>query len=443
MLAGRRRAGVVGGEAERIGAAGPAQKRPCRRAVNDRPSGSYTSRYKGDAHHQADRGTSAGEAGVSRPGGRVRRRSPSCHDRSALAAARAKAANAPAGSRRSSTSSGPRPRCSQARARRRCRAKRRAPSPSRPGSSGARSSRSSSMTAMPSSESYVHDRRLKLSEPTVAQTSSIDAGLGVHVDRGGVVVLDPVDGDPVAAGLRQQIERGPSADVLRVDGGLAVLVRVVRHDRDEPQVGLRPEGLREGPRDGTGPEVLVLDVDQRTRPPERLAVGARHAALAVRGERVAVAPARVGAQDLHRVRAHRGRLGRRRGSAPGRRVGAAEPIGQAMDRVAGERLGILPPLPEHRLDVSHDRSPERQLDVVPRRLLGRTRRPWAGAAGRRGAPPSSRRLWQRSMPPTNATSSSGRPGWRITTIFWWCEPSGRTRMSSRHSPPAASISSPR
>ena len=37
--------------------------------MNDRPSGSYTSRYKGDAHHQADRGTSAAEAGVSRPGG--------------------------------------------------------------------------------------------------------------------------------------------------------------------------------------------------------------------------------------------------------------------------------------------------------------------------------------------------------------------------------------
>ena len=56
---------------------------------------------------------------------------------------------------------------------------------------------------------------------------------------------------------------------------------------------------------------------------------------------------------------------------------------------------------------------------------------------------SSRRLWHRSMPPMYATSSCGRSRWRSTTSFWWCEPSGRTRMSSRHWPPAASISSPR
>src|SRR5664279_6491739 len=28
------------------------------------------------------------------------------------------------------------------------------------------------------------------------------------------------------------------------------------------------------------------------------------------------------------------------------------------------------------------------------------------------------------MPPTNATSRSGRPGWRSTTSFWWCDPPG-------------------
>ena len=26
------------------------------------------------------------------------------------------------------------------------------------------------------------------------------------------------------------------------------------------------------------------------------------------------------------------------------------------------------------------------------------------------------------MPPANATSRSGRRGWRNTTNFWWCEP---------------------
>jgi hypothetical protein len=43
-------------------------------------------------------------------------------------------------------------------------------------------------------------------------------------------------------------------------------------------------------------------------------------------------------------------------------------------------------------------------------------------------------LHQRAQLPTVGSS---------TTSFWWCEPLARTRMSSRHSPPAAWISSPR
>ena len=61
-----------------------------------------------------------------------------------------------------------------------------------------------------------------------------DAGLGVHVDGGRVVVLDPVDGYPITARVDEQLERGLPADVLRVDRGRAVLVRVVGHDRDQP-----------------------------------------------------------------------------------------------------------------------------------------------------------------------------------------------------------------
>ncbi|MER6000172.1 hypothetical protein ABT120_16500 [Nonomuraea angiospora] len=56
---------------------------------------------------------------------------------------------------------------------------------------------------------------------------------------------------------------------------------------------------------------------------------------------------------------------------------------------------------------------------------------------------SSRRLWHRSMPPTNATSRPGPRSWRRTTNFWWCEPPRRTRVSSSACPPAASMSSPR
>jgi len=48
--------------------------------------------------------------------------------------------------------------------------------------------------------------------------------------------------------------------------------------------------------------------------------------------------------------------------------------------------------------------------------------PYTSAIGWRCGSPawsaSSRRLWHRSMPPTKATSRSGRPGWRNTTNFW-------------------------
>ena len=180
-------------------------------------------------------GTSAGQAGVTRPGGRGPRRPPSCHDRSA-AAARAKASNAEAGSRRSSTSSAPRPRCSRASRRRRSRANARAPSPSPAGSTGARSSTVSSSTA--SGELGVVRPRpsVDVVRPDRGPHVIDDAGLGVHVDRRCLVVLEPVDGDPVAAGRAQS--RAAAARPTAAGGGEPpVLLGEVRQHGDHPQPG--------------------------------------------------------------------------------------------------------------------------------------------------------------------------------------------------------------
>ncbi|MEV6867390.1 hypothetical protein AB0M44_41160 [Streptosporangium subroseum] len=45
----------------------------------------------------------------------------------------------------------------------------------------------------------------------------------------------------------------------------------------------------------------------------------------------------------------------------------AHQVGQAVQGVAGQRLGVLPSLPEHGFDVADGRTLDRGLDVVPRR----------------------------------------------------------------------------
>ena len=105
------------------------------------------------------------------PGGRSPIPSRRCQLSSVLAPLR-RASNHEAGSTRSAVSSGARPRCSAASRTRVSRASTRAPSPSPAGSAGARPSRRLSITAHESSESWVHERRLRLSEPTASHTSS-------------------------------------------------------------------------------------------------------------------------------------------------------------------------------------------------------------------------------------------------------------------------------
>ena len=129
-----------------------------------------------------------------------------------------------------------------------------------------------------------------------------DAGLGVHVDRRALVVLDPVDGDPVGRDPRHVEHRAPPPQELR--GPAEPLdVRVHRHHGDHLQVGVRAQRLAEDVADVVAPQVLVLDVEQVPGALDRLGVAAGHAALAAAGELVVAAPAQVGigAQQLDDV----------------------------------------------------------------------------------------------------------------------------------------------
>ena len=111
------------------------------------------------------------------------------------------------------------------------------PSPCR--IAGARSSRSPSMTAHEISESCVHDRRLRLSEPTAQPEVVDDAHLRVHVDRACPRRSRGRRPRPIAAGLVQRVDaRCSSADAARRTGDAAVGIRVPRDHDDDPQVGL-------------------------------------------------------------------------------------------------------------------------------------------------------------------------------------------------------------
>ena len=68
----------------------------------------------------------------------------------------------------------------------------------------------SSQTAAVSSESCVHDRRLRLSEPTEAQTSSMMQTFAWTYTGCPAYVLEPVERHPVAA-RRPQAAHGPLA----------------------------------------------------------------------------------------------------------------------------------------------------------------------------------------------------------------------------------------
>ena len=267
-----------------------------------------------------------------------------------------------------------------------------------------------------------------------------DADLGVDVHRRARVVLQVEHAHPVAPGVADGVERVLPSDEVRRARDRAALVRVARDDGDQVQLGGASQRLGEQLGDLGGPQVLVLEVDEPGRPAQRLAVRRRDAALAPLGERVAGPPGGIGPQHLDRAAAAGGRVGRLRRQLAG--VGV-DPLHQApLDRhpqPVVQRRRVVPALAEHRLEVADDRPVQLELDVVPGRR-GAVLRGHPSDCGSPACASSSRRLWHRSIPPANATSSSCP---RATTSFWWWLPKGRTRWSSSTSPPASLTADPR
>ena len=197
--------------------------------------------------------------------------------------------------------------------------------------------------------------------------------------------------------------------------------------------------LGEDVADVVAPEVLVLDVDQPPGPFEGLGVATGDAALAAVGERV------VALRAAGRGRcAAAGRRGCRRrpaaagGACSGSGSGVTSiPASRSLAQRSGLRLSGVGSTHRSRNTVSTSKTAGPLIaawmschgGVSPysfARIWG-CGSPWWSA--------SSRRAWQRSIPPTYAMSRVGSSRWRMTSIFWWCEPPNRTRMSSRASAP--------
>ena len=119
------------------------------------------------------------------------------------------------------------------------------------------------------------------------------------------------------------------------------------------------------------PEVLVLDVDQPTRPGEHLAIGVGDAAFPDRCEWIAAQPGRIRPQHLHRVRS--GRLGLRqrlRKIAPDELAGVVGPVDQHPHRARQiQNRAAVPPFPKRVLEIGYCRAPDGSLHVMPRRML--------------------------------------------------------------------------
>ena len=77
----------------------------------------------------------------------------------------------------------------------------------------------------------------------------------------------------------------------------------------------------------------------------------------------------IGAQQLDDVVPRLGWRGPLPGERVGMRVETADPVGEAPPRCPGERGRVLPALTEDRLDVVDRRALDRDLDVVPGRVL--------------------------------------------------------------------------
>jgi hypothetical protein len=239
-------------------------------------------RYSGVAYRRCHAGTPRGSWRRTRPGGRGPVRPDACH-RSKDAAAAFHRSNASTGS--ISWSSPATPRCSRVSVRRRSRANLRAPSPRPPGSCGARSSNARSdhgdgQFGIVGPGPTVHVVRTDQGDLVIDHHD-----LRVDVDGRGRFVLEVVDGDAIAARSTHQVQGAVLADAMRRPRDDPVPIGETRHDHDDAEFRSGAEGSRQGLAHFARPEVLILDVQQRPRVRDRLAVEPRDRPLPVRGER--------------------------------------------------------------------------------------------------------------------------------------------------------------
>ena len=136
--------------------------------------------------------------------------------------------------------------------------------------------------------------------------------LRVDVDRRTPLVLEVVDTDAVATGVPHQVEGAPLPQPMRRPADRPISIGETWDDHDHAELGASAEGLRERLSNLTRPEVLVLDVEQRSRAPERLLIEASDGALPPRRERIPGSACGICPQHLDRLRPPPSRLGDRR-----------------------------------------------------------------------------------------------------------------------------------
>ncbi len=95
-----------------------------------------------------------------------------------------------------------------------------------------------------------------------------DAHLCVDVDRCSVRVFEVVDRDAVASGAAQDVNDVLAADAAGGTGRAPAAVRIARHDRDDAQVTMAPQGIRERVRGLLRPQVLVFEVHEPSGAPK-------------------------------------------------------------------------------------------------------------------------------------------------------------------------------
>ena len=141
--------------------------------------------------------------------------------------------------------------------------------------------------AQDNSESWVHERRLRLSEPTADHVSSTMHDLGMHVDRRACLVLEIEDGEAIAPERIEPVDQLELGQPMRRAGEAARSGRGCEARRRSPAARVqrparRRTALRRPPTTGTGPRCRSVNGRARTPCGRRARCCAR-----LGGERVA------------------------------------------------------------------------------------------------------------------------------------------------------------